>query len=97
MPYPYASPGFVTGEDFSWLEHGLLFFFKMPSEFGANLWNGVYYVLNQTDEGLTGTPHAVDLNHIAAPPEDTAVAPFGSAERHEIPEGSRVFETLTIR
>ncbi len=97
VPYPYSSPGFVTVDDLSWLEHNLLFFFKPPSEFGANLWNGAYYVLKQTDEGLTGTPHAIDLNHIAAPPEDANAAPFGPSERHEIPEGSRVFEILTIR
>ena len=76
VPYPYESGTTVTESDFAWLEHSLLFMFKRPSDFGAKLWNGVYFQLERTPNGLTGKPQAVDLNQISAPPGNTEVPPF---------------------
>ena len=56
VPYPYPQPGTVTAQDFSWLEHALLFLYKAPRDFGAKLWNGVYFRLQATERGLVGTP-----------------------------------------
>lgn len=97
VPYPYPNPASVTGDDLAWLEHALLFFYKLPSEFGAKLWNGVYYRLTPTDAGLVGRPQAVDLNQIGAPPADTGKPPYGPAERSDIAPGARWFGTLTIQ
>lgn len=97
VPYPHATPATVTRDDLAWLEHALLFLYKTPAEFGARLWNGLYYRMEITDEGLVGTAEAVDLNLISAPPEDAAVAPYGPGERTEIPPGSRWIGRLTIR
>lgn len=97
VPYPYASPATVTPADLSWLEHALLFLYKTPAEFGARLWNGVYYRMEITDEGIVGTAEAIDLNLISAPPADAAVAPYVPAERSEIAPGSRWIGKLTIR
>lgn len=97
VPYPYPSPASVTRDDLAWLEHALLFLYKTPDEFGARLWNGLYYRMAITDEGIVGTAEAVDLNLIAAPPADASVAPFGAAERSEITPGSRWIDRLTIR
>lgn len=96
-PYPYANPGTVTATDFTWLEHALLFFYKTPDEFGAKLWNGLYYRLQITDDGLVGTPQAIDLNQIAAPPEDPTVPPFDALSRSDIEPGARAFVKLVIR
>jgi hypothetical protein len=41
VPYPYANPATVTPDDLAWLEHALLFLYKLPTEFGARLWNGL--------------------------------------------------------
>ena len=97
VPYPYPNPATVTRDDLSWLEHALLFLYKTPSEFGARLWNGLYYRMEITDEGIVGTAEAVDLNLISAPPADAAVAPYVPAERTEIAPGSRWIGKLTIR
>ncbi len=97
VPYPYRNPGTVTPADLVWLEHSLLFLYKLPSDYGARLWNGLYYRLRLTDEGLVGTPQAVDLNAISAPPADPGVPPFGPGERSDIPAGARWIERLTIR
>lgn len=96
VPYPYAQPGTVSPGNLAWLEHSLLFMFKKPSDFGAKLWNGVYWQLRLADQGLVGTPQAVDLNRIAAPPQPLDKPPFRPALRDEMPAGARWFNRLTI-
>ncbi len=96
VPYPYPQPGTVTRNDLAWLEHSLLFMFKTPSEFGAKLWNGVYYQLTPTATGLEGRPQAVDLNRISAPPDKPDVPPCRRALRDDIAAGARWFPRLTI-
>lgn len=97
VPYPYAQPGTVSASDLAWLEHSLLFIYKLPSEFGAKLWNGIYFRLQPgPGGGLVGTPQAVDLNLIGAPPARSGVPPYGPARRDDIRPGSRWFERLTI-
>lgn len=96
VPYPYPNPRTVAPGDLAWLEHALLFFYKTPRDFGAKLWNGIYYRLAPTEAGLVGTPQAVDLDHIGAPPDEPSIPPFGSAERHDIEASARWFHKLTI-
>lgn len=96
VPYPYQSPKTITATNYAWLEHHMLFLFKAPKNFGANLWNGIYYELKATPTGLVGTPHAVDLVAIGAPPEKLDVPPYGKNERTPMPEGARWFTQMTI-
>ena len=101
VPYPYPQPGTVEAganpPDFAWLEHALLFMFKTPADFGAKLWNGVYFQLRLTDTGLVGSPQAVDLNRISAPPDKPGMPPpFRPALRDDIAPGARWFGRLTI-
>lgn len=95
VPYPYPQPGTLREGDAAWLEHALLFMFKKPSEFGAKLWNGVYWRLQRTERGWRGTPQAVDLNLIGAPPEKPG-PPYPPARRDDMPAGARWFERITI-
>jgi hypothetical protein len=97
VPYPYANPSTVTPQDLRWLEHALLFMYKTPKEFGAPLRNGLYYHMAITDQGIVGTAQAIDLNQIAAPPDDPSSPPYGPADRSDIASGSRSIGTLTIR
>lgn len=100
VPYPYPQPGSVGPGDLAWLEHALLFMFKTPSEFGARLWNGVYWRLSPTATGgFEGRPQAIDLNRISAPPAKAGppyVPPYGAAQRDDIPSGARWFGRLTV-
>jgi len=96
VPYPYPQPGTVGAGDLVWLEHSLLFLFKRPGEFGAKLWNGLYFKLQPGERGLVGTPQAIDLNLISAPPAQPGVPPYRPALRDDIPAGARWFERLTI-
>jgi hypothetical protein len=97
VPYPYANPATVTANDLSWLEHALMFLYKAPTEFGARLWNGLYYRMAVTEQGIVGTPQAIDLGLISAPPTDTSTPPFGPAERGEVAAGTRWIRSLSIR
>jgi hypothetical protein len=96
VPYPYTQPGTVTAKDLAWLEHSLLFLYKLPNEFSAKLWNGLYFHLERTEHGLLGRPQAIDLNRISAPPDNPEVPPFSPALRDDITPGTRWIESLTI-
>lgn len=96
VPYPYPNPGTVRKDDLRWLEHSLLFLFKQPKDFGAKLWNGLYYRLRATDTGLVGTPQSIDLNQISAPPDKPEVPPYRPALRDDVPEGARWLARLTL-
>ena len=100
MPYPYPQPGTVLvvagTTELAWLEHALLFMFKLPNEFGAKFWNGIYFQLKLTDRGLNGTQQAIHLNRISAPPAQPGVPPYRPALRDDIAPGARFFNRLTI-
>ena len=100
MPCPYPQPGTVSVQpgaiNLAGLAHALLFMFKTPAEFGAKLWNGVYFPLHLTDLGLEGRPQAVDLNRISAPPDKPGPPPFRPALRDDIAPSARGFARLTI-
>lgn len=97
VPYPYANPATVTANDLRWLEHALMFLYKVPTEFGARLWNGLYYRMAVTEQGIVGTPQAIDLSLIFAPPADPSIPPFGPTERSDIDPGRRWISSLSIR
>lgn len=97
IPYPYPNPATVTATDLRWLEHALLFLYKVPTDFGARLWNGLYYRMSLTAQGIVGTPQAIDLNLISAPPDDASIPPFGPQDRSDIAPASRWISSITIR
>tara|TARA_A200000159_G_scaffold60189_1_gene55765 strand:+ start:1932 stop:2498 length:567 start_codon:yes stop_codon:yes gene_type:complete len=97
LPYPYDQPRTVTTDDFSWLAHDLLFMYKKKGEFGANFWNGIYYKMSLQDDRITGMAQAVDLNQLAAPPDDLTTPPFGEFERTDIEPQPRFLPFVEIR
>lgn len=96
VPYPYPHPARVGPGNLAWLEHSLLFLHKSPAEFGAKLWNGVYYEFREQGGSLIGRPAAVDLNEISAPPKDPSVPPFRKALRHDMPDRARWITELIV-
>ncbi|MBL8447351.1 MAG: hypothetical protein JNJ44_08075 [Zoogloeaceae bacterium] len=95
IPYPHRQPGSIAAQDLTWLEHNLLFFFKQPSDFGAKLWNGIYFQLEAGPAGLVGKPRAIDLNMIGAPPADD-LPPYSPALRDDMPLTQRWIQSLSI-
>ncbi len=96
VPYPYKHPQSFSKDNYQWLEHSLLFMFKTPKNFGAVLWNGIYFKLELGANGFRGEPQAIDLNLIAAPPDRLDVPPYGVGERNPTEKGARWFTHLTI-
>jgi hypothetical protein len=97
VPYPYKNPATVSATDYAWLEHQFLFLFKQPRDFGAKLWNGLYFHLERDDQGLVGTPQAVDLNLISAPPDDLLTPPYSPQLRDSVASGAHWIDHLLIR
>ncbi len=97
LRYPYEQPRTVTTTDLSWLSHDLLFMFKKKGEFGANFWNGIYYEFDVRDGAIYGKAQAVDLNLLAAPPDDLAIPPFSAFERSETESAPRFLPFVEIR
>jgi hypothetical protein len=96
VPYPHAQPGTITADDLAWLEHNLLFLYQLPTDFGAKLWNGLYFQLEPTEQGLRGRPQAIDLNYISAPSDTPEQPPYQPAQRDEIAPGVRWIQSLSI-
>lgn len=96
VPYPYANPGTVAPGRLGWLEHRLLFFYRKPADFGAKLWNGIYWQLQPTATGWVGKPQAIDLNRIGAPPDKPDEPPYRPALRDDMPADARWFRQLLI-
>tara|TARA_B100000614_G_scaffold73345_1_gene65294 strand:+ start:2456 stop:3022 length:567 start_codon:yes stop_codon:yes gene_type:complete len=97
LPYPYEQPRTVSKNNFSWLAHDLLFMYKKKGEFGANFWNGIYYKMTLNNGRITGEAQAVDLNKLAAPPDDLTLPPFGEFERTDIEPQPRFLPFVEIR
>jgi hypothetical protein len=77
LPYPYDSEGVVTVGDLADLEYALLFVHKKPTEYGINLWNGVYYKLALEEGGrITGSLYEVDMDVLASPPPTGEMRPI---------------------
>ena len=96
VPYPYPQPGIVTPTDLRWLEHSLLFLYKRPADHGAKLWNGLIFRFQVLPDALVGTPQAVDLNSISAPPDQPHEPPFAEADRDDFAPGTRWLTELRI-
>lgn len=97
LRYPYPQPRTIKADDLSWLSHDLLFMYKKPRDFGARFRNGIYYHLVLEGESIRGVAQAVDLNHLAAPPSDLSIPPYGDSEREAADESSRWLPYLEIR
>ena len=76
LPYPYRNNRFITVEDMSNLEYELLFLHKYPGAYGIDAYNGIYYQMKMTENGIEGQLHDVDLNVLKVPPEDEELRPI---------------------
>jgi len=80
LPYGYANRRQISTDDVTDLEYDLLFIRKLPSEFGIDAWNGVYYRLTWQEDGLQGQLHEVDLNLLSAPPAEGDYRPIAAID-----------------
>lgn len=97
LAYPYENPRSIKAIDFSWLAHDLLFMYKKKSAFGANFYNGIYYDFKLVSNKLIGKAMAVDLNLLAAPPEDVTKPQITFEDIDEIDLANRWLPVIEVK
>ena len=93
--YPYEIKRSVSA-DLTDLEYDLLFVWKNASDYGINMWNGVYYRLSEDGERITGVLHEMDMDVLAAPPDDGSLRPITEDDLDEGDPDSHWLPKLTI-
>ncbi len=96
VPYPYEKKGVVTKGDLSDLSFDLLFLHKSPSEYGINMWNGIFYKLAVVNNQIEGIVFEVDMNILATAP-DNLDEPFAEDEIFEADESNYVYPRVLIK
>jgi len=96
QPYPYALERILTEGNLKPLEYDLLFIARKQGDYGIDAYNGRYYSLEKTNTGYRGTIKAVDLNILAAPPDEGVTFPISEEDLDEIEPISVQFPKLII-
>jgi len=73
-----------------------LFIWKKASDYGINMWNGVYYRFELTESGLVGTLNEMDMDILSAPPEAGDLRPVGEYDIEPGDPDSHWLPTLRI-
>lgn len=95
IAYPYPLNRDFNA-DKAWLSHDLLFMYKKSNQFGAKLWQGVYYKFTHEDGRLIGYANGVDLNEIASAPDQTDTPFYNESYMEPHNSEERWLPTLTI-
>ena len=82
VPYPYEIARNISA-DLTDLEYDLLFVWKGATDYGINMWNGVYYQLEQKDGVVTGALFEMDMDTLSAPPPAGELRPLRASDLHE--------------
>lgn len=96
VPYPYELHREVSAEDLTDLEYDFLFLWKDATEYGIDMWNGVYYLLEPEGEHLVGRLHEMDMDILSAPPEDGNLRPVREVDLEEGDPDSHWLPVLVI-
>lgn len=83
VPYPYDIRRHVTADNLTDLEYDLLFIWKSATEYGINMWNGVYYQLEMADGRITGALSEMDMDTLSVPPDSGDLRPIREQDIEE--------------
>lgn len=96
VPYPYENARTIRADDLTDLEYDLLFIWKGATEYGINMWNGVYYDLDLRDGTITGTLSEMSMDVLSVPPAPENTRPIRSADIHPADPDSHWLPFLVI-
>ena len=96
VPYPYEIKRTVSAEDLTDLEYDFLYLWKGSTEYGINMWNGVYYKIRAEEGRLVGRLHEMDMDVLSAPPPDGELRPIGKWDIEEGDPDSHWLPVLVI-
>lgn len=97
VEYPYSNQRYIEEGDLTSLEYDLLFLHKSPTEYGINLWNGIYYKLQFDSGDIVGRLHELDMNLLSAPPEEGVIRPITADDIFEGDVDNQRFPELLIK
>ncbi|MEE3316336.1 MAG: hypothetical protein VX202_01120 [Pseudomonadota bacterium] len=95
LPYPYEIKRDISA-NLTDLEYDFLFVWKGATEYGINLWNGVYYQLTEVESGYVGTMHELNLDPLGVPPEAGELRPINRADMDPADPDSHWLPRLVI-
>lgn len=95
VPYPYEIARDVS-QDLTDLEYDFLFVWKGATEYGINMWNGVYYRLEEQGGQITGVLYEMDMDGLAVPPPAGEMRPIRTGDLHEADPDSHWLPRLVI-
>ena len=95
VPYPYENRHDIS-QDLTDLEYDFLFLWKGATEYGINMWNGVYYVLELDGDQLVGRLHEMDMGILSAPPDPGELRPVNSSDLEPAESESHWLPVLMI-
>lgn len=96
VPYPYAIERKVSADDLTDLEYDTMFLWKGATEYGINMWNGVYYKLSIDGDRLVGQLHEVNMEPLGVPPEEGEMRPIRASDLHESDPDSHWLPAIII-
>lgn len=95
VPYPYEINRNIS-VDLIDLEYDFLFVWKGAGEYGINMWNGVYYKIDQVDGQLIGALYEMDMDTLSAPPAAGDLRPVLPNHLHESEPDSHWLPKLVV-
>ncbi|MBA85460.1 MAG: hypothetical protein CML60_04350 [Rhodobacteraceae bacterium] len=96
VPYPYENRRQVRADDLTDLEYDLLFLWKGATDYGINMWNGVYYRLKLDGDRIVGTLHEMNMDVLSAPPAPGNLRPISDEDLHAADADSHWLPRLVI-
>lgn len=98
LPYPYEKTKKISANDLGDLEYDLLFIHRKSTDYGIDPWNGVYYKLTLgKNANLTGILKEVDLDILAAPPEQGVTRPITDTDLNDAETSGHSYPKLAIK
>ncbi len=96
VPYPYDNKQNLAVQDVTDLEYDLLFVWKDRTDYGIDMWNGVYYKLSASGGQFLGEMHEMDMDILSAPPDDGNLRPIRDVDIEPADPSSHWLPVLTI-
>ena len=96
VPYPYEIRRDVS-TDLTDLEYDFLFVWKGKTDYGIDMWNGVYYRIAADGDALVGVMHEMNMDMLAVPPEAGELRPIREVDLEEADPDSHWLPRLVIR
>lgn len=87
VPYPYEIRRNIQ-DDLIDLEYDFLFVWKGRTDYGIDMWNGVYYRIAQDGDDMVGVMHEMNMDMLAVPPAAGDLRPIRDSDLEEAePDG----------